>query len=65
MILALALGCSATQDKPTAARLLCYAAADQAAQARVDAECGDVVFDQCPEFESILDELREAQEECP
>lgn len=59
--------CSASQTPPPA-RLLCYAVADRAAQARVDAECriGDagVDFAECPAREEIMSELQAAQEAC-
>ena len=65
--LALVPACSAAQLPPPA-RALCYAAADYAAQARVDAECsiGDagVPFAECPAAESIVAELKASQEAC-
>jgi hypothetical protein len=61
------VACGASQLPPPA-RALCYAAADFAAQARVDAECsiGDagVPFAECPAAESIVAELKAAQESC-
>lgn len=63
---ALALGCGAAQDPPTLARLTCYAAADRAAQARVDAECAGVErFADCAAAADILDQLQREQEDCP
>ncbi len=61
-------GCSAALPAPPPGRALCYAAADQAAQARVDAECaiGDagVPFSECPARDEILAGLKSAQEKC-
>jgi hypothetical protein len=60
-------GCSAALPPPS--RVVCYAVADVRAQARVDAECGGagdagVPFAQCPAHDSIIAELKAAQEAC-
>jgi hypothetical protein len=63
-------GCSAaSRYAPPPGRALCYAAADQAAQARVDAECGPVPdagvsSDECPALHDIVAELQRNQEAC-
>jgi hypothetical protein len=50
---------------PSAAeRERCYAAAETAAQRRVERECPGL-FDPCPASDDILAELRAAQEGCP
>jgi hypothetical protein len=61
-------GCAAFRPSLTPSRGLCYAAADQAAQARVDQECavGDagVPFAECPAHDEIMAQLQAAQEAC-
>ena len=50
---------------PTAGeRARCYARADAAAQERVDRECTGS-FDTCPVADSIMADLKAAQEACP
>jgi hypothetical protein len=67
--LSLIPACSAALPAPPPSRALCYAAADQRAQARVDAECaiGDagVPFSECPARDEILASLKADQEGCP
>lgn len=53
------LGCG-----PSAERERCYQAADDRAQERVDAECGES-FSSCPAADSIMEEMQRAQEACP
>lgn len=59
-------GCGAALPPPS--RALCYAAADQRAQARVDHECriGDagVAFAECPAHDDIMAQLAADQQEC-
>ncbi len=66
----LGTGCASLAPSiPGPARALCYANADQAAQARVDVECrvgGLVVpFPECPAHDSIMAQLKADQEACP
>jgi hypothetical protein len=67
LVLALLVGCTppeALTPAQRAARVRCYAAADAAAQARVERECPGS-FDTCPAASEILDELQAEQEACP
>lgn len=65
VLLALALvGCSSSLPPLPPARALCYAVADQRAQARVDAECSGVKFAECLEHDDIMAELQRSQEAC-
>jgi hypothetical protein len=58
-------GCAALKPAlPGPERALCYANADQVAQARVDAECADVAFPECPAHDSIMAQLKADQEAC-
>jgi hypothetical protein len=67
VILAALCGCSAAQLPPPA-RALCYAAADQRAQVRVNAECSiadaGVAFAECPAHDEIMTQLQLEQEAC-
>lgn len=62
-------GCSAALPLPPVTRALCYANADQAAQAAVDRECriGDagVQFAECPAHDAIMAKLASDQKDCP
>lgn len=58
-------GCAALAPSlPGPERALCYATADQTAQSRVDAECADVAFPECPAHDSIMAQLKADQEAC-
>lgn len=63
----LGTGCAALAPSVTPDRALCYAAADRAAQARVDHECpADAgAFGECPAHDSIMAQLKADQEACP
>lgn len=57
--------CAPVLPMTRAQQLACYAAADQAAERRADAECGQhLEFLDCPAADDILDELEERQKEC-
>ncbi len=63
------MACSAALSAvPPPSRAVCYALADQRAQARVDAKCrvGDagVPFQECPAATDILEQLQREQEAC-
>lgn len=65
VLVALVCGCTAAQ-LPPAGRVLCYAAADQRAQARVDAECSaaGVEFSVCSSHDDIMTQLANEQKAC-
>jgi hypothetical protein len=70
LALCLALGCASLAPAvPSVDQTICYAAADRAAQKRVDSECriGDAVvpFAECPAHDSIMAQLKADQEACP
>lgn len=60
-----AFGCSKPPAQvPSPSRALCYANAQQHAQARVNAECTQDAGP-CPARDAILAEFKAAQEACP
>lgn len=67
-VAACGVACGAAVPVPPPGRALCYAVADQRAQARVDAECrigaASVPFSQCPAHDEILAALRAELKEC-
>lgn len=58
-----ALSCGPT-DAQLAERERCYAAAESAAQERVDRECPDL-FTTCAHASAIMADLQREQERCP
>jgi hypothetical protein len=69
-LLVFAIGCGAAAPyAPTPQTVICYAVADSNAQARVNAECKvsdtEVDISTCASRESIMAELKAAQEACP
>jgi hypothetical protein len=67
-LLALGCGTQLPPSVPSPGRALCYASADQRAQARVNAECKDasgaVHFATCTTKDAIMAEQKTAQEAC-
>jgi hypothetical protein len=63
VLVSLALACGGSLvDR--GARELCYAQAEQRAQASTDEQCGDQSFLECPAADAIMSALKSDQEAC-